>query len=96
MGDPARCRGAVRRRLGGTFSDPSVAVEKGPLALRAGAAILLGMVNPFAALIPLIETGPGTDSNCAELLASVEKAQRASGAAKTSPQARTPRRRPAA
>lgn len=81
--------------LGGTFSDPSVAVEKGPLALRAGAAILLGMVNPFAALIPLIETGPGTDSNCAELLASVEKAQRASGAPKASHQARTPRRRPA-
>ena len=69
-------------RLGGTFSDPSFAVEKGPLALRAGAAILLGIVNPFAALLPLIETGPGTDSNCGELLASVEKAQRAAGATK--------------
>lgn len=69
-------------RLRGTFSNPSFAIEKGPLAMRAGAAILLGVVNPLAALIPLVETGPGTDSNCAELLGSVEKAQRAAGAAR--------------
>ena len=66
-------------RLSGTFADPSVAVVKGPLLARAGAAVLLGLVNPLATLAATIETGPGTDSNCEELLASVGQAHRAAG-----------------
>jgi hypothetical protein len=31
-------------------------------------------VNPLAALIPLIETGPGDDANCVRLLAPVDSA----------------------
>jgi AsmA family protein len=64
-------------RLHGPFADPDVSVKKGPIAARAGAAILLGLVNPLAALIPLVETGPGKDSDCGALLASVDKARRA-------------------
>jgi len=33
------------------------------------AAIALGAINPFAALLPLIETGPGKDSDCESLIA---------------------------
>jgi uncharacterized protein involved in outer membrane biogenesis len=67
-------------RLRGTFAQPTVAVERGPLAARAGAAVLLGLVNPLAALAATIETGPGTDSDCETLLASVEPVRRAAGA----------------
>jgi uncharacterized protein involved in outer membrane biogenesis len=41
----------------GTFAKPGVQVEKGPLGLKLGAAVLLGLVNPLAALLPLVDTG---------------------------------------
>jgi uncharacterized protein involved in outer membrane biogenesis len=44
-------------RVGGTFSQPDVSLEKGPLGLKAAGAVLLGLINPFAALIPLIDLG---------------------------------------
>jgi uncharacterized protein involved in outer membrane biogenesis len=66
-------------RIHGAFSDPSISLDKGRLATRAGAAVILGLINPFAALIPLIETGPGKDANCAELLQLVEKARSEAG-----------------
>ncbi|MGK5080329.1 AsmA family protein [Janthinobacterium sp. HLX7-2] len=53
----------------GTFSKPDVSVDKGVLALRAGGALALAVVAPVAALLPLISTGPGQDSECAALLA---------------------------
>ena len=57
--------------LTGTFRHPSVGVNKGAVAVRAGAAVGLGILNPLAALLPTIETGPGKDSDCAQLVASV-------------------------
>ncbi|KAB8060367.1 AsmA family protein [Janthinobacterium sp. FT14W] len=53
----------------GTFSKPDVSVDKGVLALRAGGALALAVVAPVAALPPLVNTGPGEDSECAALLA---------------------------
>lgn len=54
----------------GSFADPTVHPEMGKLLARGGGALLLGaLVHPLAALIPLIETGPGYDSNCDALLA---------------------------
>jgi uncharacterized protein involved in outer membrane biogenesis len=54
----------------GSFADPSVKPEMGKLLARGGGALLLGaLVNPIAALIPLIETGPGQDSDCSALMA---------------------------
>jgi uncharacterized protein involved in outer membrane biogenesis len=57
----------------GSFRDARVAVGPGAL-LRGGAALALAVVNPLAALLPLIETGPGEDSNCPQVLASVAPA----------------------
>lgn len=52
-------------RISGTFADPSVLPEPAPIALRAAAAIALYALAPPAALLALIETGPGEDTNCA-------------------------------
>ncbi|MEO6626368.1 MAG: AsmA family protein [Burkholderiaceae bacterium] len=57
--------------LKGTFRHPDAGLDKGPLIARAGGAALLALVNPLAALIPLIETGPGTDADCRAALAQV-------------------------
>jgi len=57
----------------GSFAQPSVSPDKTQLAVRGGGAILLGLLNPLAALIPLIETGPGKDADCAGLTALARK-----------------------
>lgn len=54
--------------LKGSFSHIEVSLEKKPLLARAGAAVALAAVNPLAALIPLIETGPGENTPCASVL----------------------------
>lgn len=51
-------------KVRGTFADPDVSPEAGPLAARAGGALALGLVNPLLALVPLFEDGPGKDSDC--------------------------------
>jgi uncharacterized protein involved in outer membrane biogenesis len=54
----------------GPFSKPDVSVDKGVLALKAGgAAVLATVAAPVAALLPLINTGPGADSDCGRLVA---------------------------
>lgn len=50
--------------LHGSFAKPGYSVKTGELALRSGAAVALGFVNPLLALVPLIETGPGTNTDC--------------------------------
>ncbi|WP_334189880.1 AsmA family protein [Noviherbaspirillum sp.] len=54
----------------GTFGKPGVSVDKGVLAMRAGSAIALAALAPIAALLPLVNTGPGENSECGKLLAS--------------------------
>ena len=46
----------------GSFANPSVSLEKRPLGTRLGASALLALVNPLAALIPLIDTGNSADA----------------------------------
>lgn len=41
----------------GSFSDPSVSVEKRGLAIKAGSAAALALVNPLAAVLPFIDFG---------------------------------------
>lgn len=53
--------------VSGPFKDLGVKPEIGPLAARGAAAALLAAVNPLLALAPFIETGPGKDSDCAQL-----------------------------
>jgi len=55
-------------RIGGTFADMSAGPEKAALAGRAGLALLLGAINPLLALAATIETGPGVDADCADVL----------------------------
>jgi uncharacterized protein involved in outer membrane biogenesis len=58
----------------GTFTDPKVGPQAGPLALKAGAAVALAtVINPLAAVIPLINTGKVDSVDCAALLAEANK-----------------------
>ncbi|MDP1613965.1 MAG: AsmA family protein [Sulfuritalea sp.] len=52
----------------GSFASPTVGVDKGRVAVRALGALALGLVNPLLTLIPLIDAGPGKDSDCGELV----------------------------
>ena len=52
----------------GSFARPDVDVDKGRVAARALGAIALGIVNPLLTLIPLIDAGPGRDSDCGQLI----------------------------
>ena len=53
----------------GSFNKPRASVDRNVVALRAGGAIALSVLAPLAALLPLIKTGPGENSECARLLA---------------------------
>jgi uncharacterized protein involved in outer membrane biogenesis len=52
-------------RLYGSFKRPAYRLEKGPLLARAGGAIAVAAAAPLAALLPLVETGPGKTTDCA-------------------------------
>ncbi|MCA7934234.1 AsmA family protein [Burkholderia cepacia] len=66
----------------GTFKDPKVGVDAGALALRAGAMVGLGLINPFAALIPLIAPSNNKDVPCSELFGQVKATAAQKAAAK--------------
>jgi len=58
----------------GSFQSPQVKVDKGVLGLKAGAAVALAIVAPvLTAVLPLVNLGPGKDSDCAKLLSDVRK-----------------------
>lgn len=52
----------------GSFARPELTVDKGRVAVRALGALALGVVNPILALLPLIDAGPGSDSDCRQLV----------------------------
>ena len=57
----------------GSLSKPKVSVEAKPIVARAGAAVLLGLLNPLAAVIPFVDPGARgearkEDGQCAALL----------------------------
>ena len=63
--------------VGGTFAKPTVRPQVGPLAVRGGAAIALGIVGtPLAALLPTIQFGTGEDGACRSLLPAARTAPR--------------------
>jgi uncharacterized protein involved in outer membrane biogenesis len=61
----------------GTFKEPHVGVNAAALALRGGAAVGLGLINPFAALIPLLAPSNNKPLPCGELLAQVRQMPKA-------------------
>ena len=50
--------------IGGTLANPDLSPAPAPLAARGAAALLLGLINPLAAVFALIETGPGEHGTC--------------------------------
>jgi uncharacterized protein involved in outer membrane biogenesis len=52
----------------GSFAKPELGVDKTRVAVRALGALALGVVNPFLTLLPLIDAGPGQDSDCGQLV----------------------------
>ena len=63
----------------GTFQHPNVGVDAGALALRAGAMVGLGLINPFAALIPLIAPSNNKGVPCPELFAQMRAPAKPAG-----------------
>lgn len=59
--------------LTGSLLKPDMQPDIGAMVARGGAALLLGALALPAAIIPLIETGPGQDSDCRALINRVEK-----------------------
>jgi len=56
----------------GTFTDPHIGVDVLPIALKAGGAIALGLINPFAALIPLLSPSNHQATSCHDLFKAME------------------------
>jgi AsmA protein len=54
--------------IGGNFIKPMIQIDQGRVAMRALGALALGAINPLLMLIPLIDAGPGQDSDCAPWL----------------------------
>ncbi len=52
----------------GSLGKPAVSLDAAGIATRGAGAVLLGLVNPLLALVPLFEAGPGLDSECARLV----------------------------
>jgi uncharacterized protein involved in outer membrane biogenesis len=52
----------------GSFAAPDVQFDMGRIAVRGIGALVLWMVNPLLTLIPLVDPGPGKDSDCTQLV----------------------------
>ncbi len=46
----------------GTFAQPRVSVEASKVGAKVGAAVLLSLINPLAAVIPFIDPGADDDA----------------------------------
>ena len=67
--------------IGGTFAAPKVGVKVAPLVERGLAALALGVINPLLALAATVETGPGEDADCRDVLARAVKPSTGAAAA---------------
>lgn len=73
----------------GTFSDPKVSPDVGKLAAKGVGALVLGIINPLLAVLPLFQEGKGKDSNCGKLIAEAtsSKGSAATGGTRSKPPA---------
>ena len=60
----------------GTFIEPAVSPDVARMAAKGVGAIVMGALNPVLALLPLVNDGPGKDSNCGKLIAEVAESNR--------------------
>ncbi|GAB2584640.1 AsmA family protein [Ramlibacter solisilvae] len=75
-------------QMGGTLGAPQAGPDKTVLGGRAALAAALAAVNPLLALAATIETGPGHDANCSEVLRRAASPRVSPAAARASQQAR--------
>ncbi|MGH8741006.1 MAG: AsmA family protein, partial [Burkholderiales bacterium] len=77
----------------GTFSDPKISPDVGKLAAKGVGAVVLGIINPLLAVLPLFKEGKGEDSNCGKLMAEATSSGRsaASGGTKKRPPSKSAR-----
>ncbi|RQS36184.1 AsmA family protein [Burkholderia sp. Bp8992] len=57
----------------GSFKQPHVGVKAGALIARGGAAIGLGLLNPLASLLALVQPGRSSPLPCRQMLADMER-----------------------
>ena len=60
----------------GTFGEPKVSPDMGKLAAKGAGALVMGIVNPLLAVLPLFKEGRGKDSNCEQLMAEAAASKR--------------------
>lgn len=74
--DASLLSGASPVTISGTFREPAVGVEAGPLAAQGIASLTLGaLLTPLAAVIPFIDLGLAEDSPCAALIGEARQAE---------------------
>jgi AsmA protein len=71
--------------LRGTFSDPDVDLDAKRIAAKGLGAVVMGIVNPLLAVLPLFKKGEGEDSNCAALITAATSSGRSAAAGGTKP-----------
>ncbi len=59
--------------INGSFANPVVSLEKKPIGIKVASSLLLAIINPLAALIPLLDTGDTKEakshaSGCQDLM----------------------------
>jgi AsmA protein len=68
----------------GTFSDPKPSPDAGKLAAKGLGALVLGVINPLLAVLPLFQESKGKDSPCQQLIAEATKSKKGSATASSS------------
>lgn len=68
----------------GTFSKPEIDVDAKRLAVKGAGAVVMGILNPLLAVIPLFNKGEGKDSPCQALITAATKSSKTSKSAATS------------
>ena len=57
----------------GTFGEPDIGPDMGRITAKGAGALLMGILNPLLAILPLMEEGKGKDSPCGQLIAQATK-----------------------
>jgi AsmA protein len=61
----------------GTFSNPKPSPDMGKLAAKGVGSVVMGVINPLLAVLPLLKEGKGEDSNCEKLIAEATTSKKA-------------------
>jgi uncharacterized protein involved in outer membrane biogenesis len=92
-GSPASLNSPLYIR--GTFSAPKVAPDVPKLAAKGLGAVVMAVINPLLAVVPLLDDGGGKDSDCARLIADVTARTKAASSGRSAASGATAPRPPA-